>query len=181
MQNTNGIVNTETVTSQLVYEISGPLYYNSDVVAYIENVSAVQEAEDRVRVSGIKGLPPPITTRVGITAYGGYQAEWHFYLVGLDMQEKVQWMEEQARHAIGEEIMARFSKLKFHLMGYTGLNDDADQDASTADFRIFAQGRDKELFDGAKPDGFARRLYETVLQSCPVGFEYSQLPSPTNS
>ncbi|KAH7132638.1 hypothetical protein B0J11DRAFT_232200 [Dendryphion nanum] len=164
---TGGTVNTETVTSQLVYEISGPLYTNSDVVACLENVQLNQLSSDHVRVSGITGLPPPPTTRVGVTAHGGYQAEWHFYLVGLDMAEKVQWMEEQARYAIGPELISKFSKLKFHLMGYTGLNDDADQDGSTADFRIFAQAKDKELFDGSKPDGFARRLYETVLQSCP--------------
>lgn len=83
------------------------------------------------------------------------------------MAEKVQWMEEQARFAIGPELISQFTKLKFHLMGFTAVSDDADQDANTADFRIFAQARDRELFDGSKPDGFARRLYETVLQSCP--------------
>ncbi|KAF2181947.1 DUF1446-domain-containing protein [Zopfia rhizophila CBS 207.26] len=162
-----GVVNTETVTSQLVYEISGPLYFNSDVVANLENAHLSQLSPDRVRVSGITGLPPPPTTRVGVTAHGGYQAEWHFYLVGLDMEEKVQWMEEQGRYAIGEDLIKRFSLLKFHLHGYTGLSDEVGQEGSTADFRIFAQGREKELFDGIKPDRFARRLYETVLQSCP--------------
>ncbi|KAF2740171.1 hypothetical protein EJ04DRAFT_548651 [Polyplosphaeria fusca] len=167
-KNTGGVVNTETVTSQLLYEISGPLYHNSDVVANLEDVQATQLGPDRVRVSGINGLPPPPTTRVGITAHGGFQAEWHFYLVGLDMEEKIQWMEEQARNAIGEELMGQFSCLKFQLLGYTGLrSNDQSQDRCTADFRIFAQARDKELFDGSKPDGFARRLYETVLQSCP--------------
>jgi hypothetical protein len=73
---TGGIVNTETVTSQLVYEISGPLYFNSDVVANIHGIKLDLVEEDRVHVSGIKGSPPPPTTRVGITAHGGYQAEW---------------------------------------------------------------------------------------------------------
>ncbi|KAF2451833.1 DUF1446-domain-containing protein [Karstenula rhodostoma CBS 690.94] len=166
--NTGGVVNTETVTSQLVYEISGPLYLNSDVVANLENVFLTQLDTDRVRVSGITGLPPPATTRVGVTAHGGYQAEWHFYLVGLDMQEKVRWMEEQARYAIGEEIMSKFTCLRFQLLGYTGEGVGVGtQDGNTADLRIFAQGPRKELFDGSDPDGFARKLYETVLQSCP--------------
>ncbi|KAF2251208.1 DUF1446-domain-containing protein [Trematosphaeria pertusa] len=166
--NTGGIVNTETVTSQLVYEISGPLYLNSDVVANLEDVLLTQLSPNRVRVSGITGLPPPPTTRVGVTAHGGYQAEWHFYLVGLDMREKMRWMEEQARNAIGENIMSKFSCLKFQLLGYTGEGVGVGtQDGNTADFRIFAQARERELFDGTKPDGFARRLYETVLQSCP--------------
>jgi hypothetical protein len=85
------------------------------------------------------------------------------------MQEKVQWMEQQARYAIGEEIISKFTCLKFQLLGYTGEGVGAGtQDGNTADLRIFAQGPGKELFDGGDPDGFARKLYETVLQSCPV-------------
>lgn len=79
--NTSGVVNTETVTSQLLYEISGPLYFNSDVVADLQDVKLAEIGEDRIHVSGIKGRPPPPTTRCGVTAQGGYQAEWHFYLV----------------------------------------------------------------------------------------------------
>jgi hypothetical protein len=166
-KNTNGIVNTETVTAQLVYEISGPLYFNSDVVADLHGIKLEQVGEDLVHVSGVKGLPPPPTTRVGVTAHGGFQAEWHFYLVGLDIEEKCQWMEEQARHAIGEEIMKQFTTLKFHVHGTSPPNP-CDQEVATVDFRIFAQGPKAELFDGSLPGGFARKLYETVLQSCPV-------------
>ena len=166
-KDTGGVVNTETVTSQLVYEISGPLYFHSDAVAELTNVCISQVGADRVSVNGIKGLPPPPTTRVGVTAHGGFQAEWHFYLVGLDMEEKCQWMEEQARYAIGDDLIQKFSLLKFHIHG-TSLVNARNQELATVDFRIFAQAKDKNLFDGSLPDGFARRLYETVLQSCPV-------------
>lgn len=166
-RNSNGIVNIETVTSQLVYEISGPLYYNSDVVANLTNVTLQQTGEDCVHVSCISGLPPPPTTRCGVTAHGGFQAEWHFYLVGLDIEEKCQWMEEQARFAIGEELIRKFSMLKFHVHGTSPINP-RTQELATVDFRIFAQARDASLFDPSLPDGFARKLYETVLQSCPV-------------
>jgi hypothetical protein len=166
-KNTNGLVNIETVTSQLVYEISGPLYFNSDVVANLHDVRLEQTGEDRVHVSGIKGLPPPLTTRVGVTAHGGYQAEWHFYLVGLDIEEKCRWMEEQARYAIGKDLIDQFSMLKFHVHGTSPINA-RTQELATVDFRIFAQAQDAALFDPSLPDGFSRKLYETVLQSCPV-------------
>ncbi|CAK7212828.1 hypothetical protein SCUCBS95973_001593 [Sporothrix curviconia] len=165
-KNTNGVVNTETVTAQLVYEISGPLYYNSDVVADLHNIQLAQTGEDLVHVSGVTGCPPPPTTRCGITADGGYQAEWHFYLVGLDIEDKCRWMEEQARHAIGEELISQFSLLKFHVHGTSPANP-VNQEIATVDFRIFAQARDAALFDPSLPYGFARKLYETVLQSCP--------------
>jgi hypothetical protein len=70
---TGGEISVGTVASQLLYEIQGPLYYGSDVVANLEGIQMVQEAKDRVLFSGVKGLPPPTTTKVGITAWGGYQ------------------------------------------------------------------------------------------------------------
>lgn len=173
-KSSNGIVNTETVTSQLVYEISGPLYLNSDVVADLHNIKLEQVGKDYVHVSGVKGLPPPETTRVGVTAHGGYQAEWHFYLVGLDIEDKCRWMEEQARHAIGEDIIQQLTMLKFHVHG-TSPVDPWNQEIATIDFRIFAQGPRAELFDGNDPNGFARKLYETVLQSCPVSLHETAL------
>ncbi|KAM0277425.1 hypothetical protein ACHAQH_005787 [Verticillium albo-atrum] len=163
---TNGIVNVETVTSQLVYEISGPLYFNSDVVANLHDVNLEQTGEDRVLVSGVKGLLPPPTTRCGVTAHGGYQAEWHFYLVGLDIEEKCKWMGEQARHAIGEDLINQFSMVKSHVHGTSPTNP-RNQELATVDFRIFAQAQDAGLFDPTSTEGFSRKLYETVLQSCP--------------
>lgn len=166
-KNTGGIISTETVISQLVYEISGPLYYNSDVVAHLADIQITQVSEDKVHVSGVKGSPPPPTTRVGITAHGGYQAEFHFYLVGLDIEEKCQWMEEQARHSIGNELIKKFSLLEFQIHG-TSVVDARSLEISTVDFRIIAQTQDKELLNPNIPDGFNRFIMETVLQSCPV-------------
>ena len=70
-KNTGGLVSLETVTVQLIYEIQGPYYYNSDVTANLEGIKLVQEGPNRVRVHGVVGSPPPPTTKVGITAKGG--------------------------------------------------------------------------------------------------------------
>lgn len=166
-RNTGGIVCTDTVISQLVYEISGPLYYNSDVVAHLSDIKITNEGEDRVRISGVKGSAPPPTTRVGVTAHGGYQAEFHFYLAGLDIEEKCQWMEEQARHSIGEDLIKKFSLLDFQLHG-TSIVNAPSLEIATVDFRIIAQTKDPELLNPNVPDGFSRCIMETVLQSCPV-------------
>ena len=169
-KNTGGIVSLDTVISQLVYEISGPIYLNSDVVAHLSDIVVVQEGEDRVRVSGVKGSAPPPTTRVGVTAHGGYQAEFHFYLAGLDIEEKCQWMEEQARHAIGDELIKKFSLLAFQLHG-SSVVDARSLEVATVDFRIIAQTKDPELLNPSIPDGFSRCIMETVLQSCPVSLQ----------
>lgn len=63
--NTGGCITVGSVTSQLVYEIQGPLYYNSDVTAQLEGIRMEQVGEDQVRITGVKGLPPPPTAKVG--------------------------------------------------------------------------------------------------------------------
>ncbi|KAG7130839.1 hypothetical protein HYQ45_010431 [Verticillium longisporum] len=100
----HGLVNTQTVASQLLYEIQGPLYYNSDVTASIEDMHLQEIDENAVHVSGVKGLPPPSTTKVGITAKGGWQAEFHFYLTGLDIAEKAAMVECQTKALMGDHI-----------------------------------------------------------------------------
>lgn len=59
----DGLVNVATIASQLLYEIQGPLYYNSDVTAAIDNISLEQVGKNAVRVSGVKGYPAPPTTK----------------------------------------------------------------------------------------------------------------------
>ncbi|KAH8694608.1 hypothetical protein BGZ61DRAFT_494085 [Ilyonectria robusta] len=79
--NTDGCVTIETCKSQLLYEIQGPWYFNSDVTAELRDIKFEQVGTDRVKVTGVKGLPPPPTTKVSITATGGYQAEAHYFAV----------------------------------------------------------------------------------------------------
>jgi hypothetical protein len=62
-ENAGGILTVQTVTAQLLYEIQGPLYYNSDVTARLNNIKLTQEGPHRVRVAGVEGLPPPPTTK----------------------------------------------------------------------------------------------------------------------
>jgi hypothetical protein len=44
----DGIVTTDTCKAQLLYEIQGPYYYNSDVVAVLDNIKIEQAGKDRV-------------------------------------------------------------------------------------------------------------------------------------
>ncbi|KAK5734784.1 hypothetical protein LTR17_008715 [Elasticomyces elasticus] len=165
--NTGGEISVGTCASQLLYEIQGPQYYGSDVVALLEGIKMTQVEKDKVYVEGIKGKPPPTTTKVGITASGGWQAEFHYLLCGLDLEQKAEWTERQVRASMGKNA-ERFSCLKFSLNGYCP-DDPRNQDVATADFRVFVQTRDRSLVvrDTMEVPGFNRWCMENFLQSCP--------------
>ncbi|EHK97419.1 hypothetical protein M7I_6836 [Glarea lozoyensis 74030] len=141
--------------------------FDQVAVAVLEGINMTQEGRDRVLVSGVKGKPPPTTTKVGLTAHGGYQAEFHYLLVGLDLEQKAEWTEKQVRASMGKNV-DRFSCLKFTLNGYCP-EDPRNQDVATVDFRVFAQTKDRSLVvkDSMEVPGFNRWCLENFLQSCP--------------
>ncbi|GAB7362700.1 hypothetical protein MBLNU230_g3007t1 [Neophaeotheca triangularis] len=157
-----GEVSTQTCASQLLYEIQGPQYYNSDVTAILTNIQFEQLGTDRVALRGVRGAPPPPTTKIGLTAPGGHQAEVHWFLCGLDIGAKARMMEAQVRHAL-TPYSARFSKLTFTLNGSAAV-DSASQPAATVDFRVFVQA--PEAADIA-PARFFRPVVDPVMQGYP--------------
>ncbi|KAJ5697816.1 hypothetical protein N7488_011500 [Penicillium malachiteum] len=163
--NTGGEISIGTATSQLLYDIQGPRYYGSDVVAVLEGIHMQQIAKGQVLVTGVKGSPPPTTTKAGITAREGYQAELHYYMCGLDLKEKAEWTERQIRHSMGKSV-EKFSCLKFSLNGWCQ-EDPENQDVATVDFRIFVQTKDKNLLGAGSMLGFQRWCMENFLQSVP--------------
>ncbi len=91
---TGGAVTVGTVTAQLLYEIAGPGYLGPDVTARFDTITLEQEAPDRVRVSGVKGEPPPETLKVSMNRWGGYRSDLHVALVGLDIEAKAELLEQ---------------------------------------------------------------------------------------
>jgi hypothetical protein len=85
---TGGAVTTETVTAQLLYEIGGPRYLGPDVVTRFDTVALEAAGTDRVRVSGVRGEPPPATLKVSCNTLDGYRNEVVFVLSGLDIEAK---------------------------------------------------------------------------------------------
>ncbi len=85
---TGGQVSIGTVTSQLLYEIAGPAYLGPDVTARFDTIRLDQTGPDRVRITGVRGQPPPSTLKVGMNELGGFRNEVGIGLTGLDIEEK---------------------------------------------------------------------------------------------
>jgi hypothetical protein len=87
-ERTGGTVSVGTVTAQLLYEIGGPAYLNPDVTLHLDSIELDAIGDDRVRMRGARGSPPPPTTKVGIVGVGGFRNSVSFVLPGLDVEAK---------------------------------------------------------------------------------------------
>lgn len=136
-------------------------YFNSDVTARLDNISLTQLGPDQVRVQGIGALPPPPTTKVGLTGKRQYKAEIHWSLVGLDIAEKGELLKADILSSLGQEAISRISLLKFDTYGVCPENPDS-QNAATVDFRVFAQAASREALS---PEFFLQPILNVIMCS----------------
>lgn len=137
---TNGAVTIDTCKAQLLYEIQGSKYLNPDVIAHIENVKLREESEHRIELTGVRGSPPPRTTKLAICVLGGWQAEISAYCAGLDTDFKFQLMKDQVMGQINANDFTTFSIEKY---GSQASNPRSQQEC-TVQIRLFAQSTRKE-------------------------------------
>ena len=98
---TGGLVSVDTVKAQLLYEVRDPKYLTPDVAARFDTIEISQEAENRVKITGVKGQPPPETTKVCINNLGAYRNSMTIVLTGLDIEKKAKIFEDALFEALG--------------------------------------------------------------------------------
>ncbi|ETS85088.1 hypothetical protein PFICI_03113 [Pestalotiopsis fici W106-1] len=151
-QGTAGMVTVDTCRCQLIYELQGNVYLNSDVKAYLDAVEIEQVGDDRVRISGIRGGPPPETTKLSVFYKGGFEMQALFNATGYGFDRKFELFSKQVRYFMGEESLKKLDILEFQKQVYTRskaligvpATNPSDQNSSTGYFRIFAQSTDTE-------------------------------------
>lgn len=170
-EGTGGLVSVETCKEQLLYEIQGMYYLNCDVTAVIDQASLTQLAPNRVQLSGITGRPPPATTKMGLTAFGGYQAEVHWAMVGLDIDDKVRLLETQLRNSFGPARLSKLSLWDVSVYG-TAPENPRSQNAATVDVRLFAQAKDADALSEAN---FMRPALDMNMHTYPAATFHADL------
>jgi len=76
LTDTGGMVNTQTVKEQLLYEVHNPnAYLTPDVTADFSRVNVAEVGADRVQVSNAGGAARPDQLKVTVAFDGGYLAE----------------------------------------------------------------------------------------------------------
>ncbi|MFD9570782.1 acyclic terpene utilization AtuA family protein [Streptomyces sp. NPDC059982] len=164
---TGGAVTPGTVTAQLLYETQGARYLGPDVTARLDTVRLEPDGEDRVRISGTAGEPPPATLKVGVTRIGGWRNEVVFVLTGLDVEAKAALVREQLAGPLAGVASVRWT------LARTDHEDAATEETASALLRLVVRD--------ASPDRVGRALtsaaIELALGSYP-GFHVTSPPGP---
>ncbi|OAA44206.1 DUF1446 domain-containing protein [Metarhizium rileyi] len=141
-----GFVTPDTIRCQLLYELQGNIYLNSDVKADMSSVKVQpQVTKNRVYVSGVKGHPPPPTTKLAVFYKGGYQLEILMNACGYATEHKWDVQEAQVKSKLDEwGLLGKLDVLDFQRVG-TPQENPVSQLASTTYMRIFAQAKEKHV------------------------------------
>src|SRR3954468_7711210 len=159
-----GLVSVGTVTAQLLYEIAGPAYANPDVTARFDTITLEQVGADRVRVSGVKGEPPPATTKVAMNYEGGFRNTVTLMLTGLDIEEKADLVERSLWASVpgGRDS---FRQVDVQLLR-TDQPDPTSNEAALAQLRITVKDDDERKVGRA----FRAQITERALANYPGFF-----------
>ncbi|MEU5212010.1 acyclic terpene utilization AtuA family protein [Streptomyces sp. NPDC020742] len=166
---TGGVVDTGTVTAQLLYETAGARYLGPDVTARLDTVRLTQDGPDRVRIAGVRGEAPPPTLKTGLTRLGGWRNEVTFVLTGLDVPAKAALVRTQMEEAF-DAAGRRPAEVRWTLVRTDRADADVQEEASAL-LRLVVRDADQEAV-GRVVSGAA---VELALASYP-GFHVTAPP-----
>ncbi|WP_410640181.1 acyclic terpene utilization AtuA family protein [Amycolatopsis sp. lyj-346] len=165
---TGGVVNTGTVTAQLLYEITGARYAGPDVTTRFDTLSLTEDGPDRVRISGVRGEAPPPTLKVALNTLGGFRNETTFVLTGLDIEAKAALVREQLEASMKDRPPA---DVRWTLARTDHRDADTEQTASAL-LHVAVKDADPKVAGRA----FTGAAVELALASYP-GFHVTTPPS----
>ena len=164
---TGGAVTVGTVTAQLLYEIAAPRYAGPDVTARFDTISLTPDGPDRVRISGVRGEPPPPTLKVGLNSIGGFRNETTFVLTGLDIEVKAELAKAQLEAVFAKR---RPAEVRWTLARTDRADADVEEEAAAL-LRLAVKDPDPEVVGRA----VSRAGVELALASYP-GFHLTAPP-----
>lgn len=162
---TGGRISVPSVTEQLVYEMGDPhAYITPDVVADFTTIQLVQDGENRVRVSGIRGGPPTDKLKVSIAYRAGFKAVGTLVYSWPDAMDKARLADRVLRERFALSGMS-FDAIVTEFVGVNSTHGPLAGDGRNVDevqLRIGVRSEDRTVVER-----FTRELAPLVLNGPP--------------
>jgi len=156
-----GRVSAATCKEQLLYEIHDPAgYLQPDVVADFTRVAVVEEAPDRVRVTGGRGTARPDTLKVSVAYVDGHIGEGQISYGGPGALARARLALDIVRERLALTGVAA-TELRFDLIGVDALYGDATPAVrgEPAEVRVRVAGRATTADEAARIGNEVETLY----------------------
>ncbi len=163
---TGGVVSTQSVAEQLVYEMGDPAsYITPDVIADFTSIRLAPDGPDRVRVFGIVGRPPTPSLKVSIAYRAGYKAVGTLVYAWPDAYDKARAADQVIRERL-DRLGLRFDRVLTEFVGASAthghLAGPPSPDLPEVQLRIGVRGTRRQ-----DVERFTRELAPLVLNGPP--------------
>ena len=157
-----GLVNCQTVTSQLVYEIGDPKsYITPDVTADFSTIILEDQGNDRVKVSGVQGRPRTDRLKVSISYHDGYKAHGTMIVSHPEAVEKCRLVADTLWARLGLE----FQETSTELVGHSACHTQLAPPTHPPEILLRLGVRDSKR---EKVEAFAEKFTSLILNSVPA-------------
>jgi hypothetical protein len=167
-----GRVSLDTVKEQLVYELGDPrAYLNPDCVADFTSIRLEDAGPERVRVTGIRGGPPPATLKLSIAYHYGWKAVGTLVYSWPQALEKARAADAIVRRRL-ERLGLRFEEIHTEYFGVNACHGPAaplNPDPPEVQLRIGVRGEDRDAVER-----FTRVMIPLVLSGPPGATGYGE-------
>lgn len=150
---TGGLVNRDTVTHQLAYEMGDPSrYLTPDCIADFTSFSLTESGPDRVEVKGAVGTPATDTYKVSLSYHDGWKSVGQLTVSGPDALAKARLCSEIVWQRLaydGFEYSADERLVEFVGAGvcHAGMLPEGMDEAPEIVLRMGVKGSDREKID----------------------------------
>lgn len=163
---TGGVVSTQSVTEQLVYEMGDPHnYITPDGVADFTTISLAAAGRNKVRVSGIAGYPRTDMLKVSIAYFYGYKAIGSLVYSWPDAYPKAREADKILRRRL-KDLGLEFEQILTEFVGVNAthgrLAGEPDPEIAEVELRIGVRARER-----GPVERFSREIAPLVLTGPP--------------
>jgi len=114
---TGGRITVASIKEQLLYEMGDPRrYITPDCIADFTTIRLEQEGPDRVRFSGIRGLPATTMYKVSVSYAAGFKAVGTLVYAWPDAYKKARAADRILRERLGR-LGLRFERVQSYFLG----------------------------------------------------------------